>query len=135
MNHAVLSFILMSLVIFSGCSRRVAGVAGGTKGILDCQGEKVGDIQLTLYEASETAQEPVGFAVTQADGTFELYKTGATGPLWLPAGKYRCTLESVGAPVQIPKAYLKPETTPLEITWTEKEQGLNVQGPPLKVRS
>jgi len=127
----IFPWLILGLVTLTGCGQHVPAVTGGTQGILECEGQKIGDVQLTLYPGEGTATAPVGFAVTQLDGTFELYKMGATGPLWLPAGQYRCTLESVGAPVQIPSRYMKPETTPLTVDWTEGMDHLHIRGPDL----
>lgn len=124
--------ILTGIFFFPGCRDRVRSVSGGTTGVLDCGGQRLGDIQLTLHHPKGTSFRPVGFAVTRPDGTFELYAHGATGPLWLSPGKYRCTLESVGAPVQFPKPYRAPETTPLELEWAETMEQLQVNGPTVK---
>jgi hypothetical protein len=110
-----------------GCG--VRPVTGGTKGVLRSGGAPLGDIQVTVHEADGSAWRAVGFGVTAADGTFELVTNGAAGPLWLSPGEYRCTLESVGAPVQIPKVNTLPDTTPLTVTWSVGDLSLNLEIP------
>lgn len=134
MNFTFLSLFVMCILAFTGCGQRMAVVSGGTKGILVCERQRPEDIRLTFYPAEAMAAEPVGFAVTQKDGVFELYANQASGPLWLQTGKYKCTLESVGAPLQIPKAYRKPETTPLTLDWAQGTEVLEIHGPALKAQ-
>jgi hypothetical protein len=87
------------------------------------------DIQVTVHKVEAGAPEPIGFAVTTADGSFELVTNGAAGALWLPSGEYLCTLESAGAPVRIPRAYAKAETTPLKVTRTSGSDSLDLAIP------
>jgi len=130
----VFSLILAAALLFTGCRGRVRAVSGGTPGVLDCGGQYLGDIQLSLYQLKGASFLSVGFAVTRPDGTFELHTNAAAGPLWLLPGKYRCTLESVGAPVQFSQPYHAPHTTPLELEWTESMKELQIHGPSVKLR-
>lgn len=111
----------------AGCG--VGSVAGGTKGKLLADSVPLGDVQVTVHQINQGSTEPIGFAVTAPDGSFELVTNGAQGPLWLSAGEYRCTLESVGAPVLLPKQYLDADTTPLKVVWSETDSSLELKIP------
>jgi len=109
--------LLPTMLALSGCGPR--HVAGGTSGFLRAKGSPLSEIQLTVNEVDGNGWHAIGFGVSDTDGKFELVTNGAHGPLRLPSGKYRFTLESVGAPLQIPQEYTKAETTPLDIDWTK----------------
>ncbi len=104
-------------------------VAGGTKGVLKVGGEAISEIQLTVHQVEGGSTKPVGFAVTTADGSFELLKTGASGALWLTPGEYRFTIESIGAPIQFPQEFGQPESTPLKAVWSANNRELTLEGP------
>jgi uncharacterized iron-regulated membrane protein len=108
---AVQAALLLLAVGLCGCGP--SPVAGGTKGTLRAGGDLLSEVQITIHHREGVAWQPLGFAVTASDGTFELVTNRAEGPLRLAPGEYRCTLESVGAPVRVPKEYSQPETTPL----------------------
>jgi hypothetical protein len=101
-----------------GCGQQP--VRGGTGGLLSADGNPLPDVQLTVYSAA--SGEPLGFAVTDSHGAFELVRPGASGALQLDPGSYVVTLESVGAPAILPQEYLDPKSTPLTITTSEGEQ-------------
>lgn len=104
-------------------------VTGGTPGVLHAGTGTLSDIQVTVHEIDGTTSRPIGFAITDSNGEFELVTNGAQGPLLLSAGEYRCTLESAGAPVQLPIEYAKAETTPLKISWSDDTVELNLEIP------
>lgn len=104
-------------------------VAGGTTGTLRVGGELLSDIQVTVHQVEGGSTRPLGFGVTDLEGSFELVTNGAQGALWLSPGEYRCTLESAGAPVQLPKEYFKPDTTPLKISWSAGDRSLDLDVP------
>jgi hypothetical protein len=52
--------------------------------------------------------------------------------LWLPPGEYRITLESIGPPIQIPKAYTLAESTPLKASWTATDETLKLEAVTVK---
>ena len=108
-------------------------VTGGTPGTLRVGSELLSDFQVTIHQVQGTTTEPVGFGVTGADGSFQLMTNGAQGPLWLSPGKYRCTLESAGAPLVIPKQYTQAATTPLKVTWPTGEENLELDVPAFKL--
>jgi hypothetical protein len=122
----VLAIILAAL---PGCG--VKPVAGGTTGTLRIGGELLSDIQVTVHEVEGNSAHPVGFGVTDLEGSFELVTNGAHGALWLSPGEYRCTLESAGAPVQFPKEYFNADTTPLKVTWSAGDDSLDLEVPAL----
>lgn len=109
--------LFLTSVVLIGCAGRVRGVTGGTAGELHCSGAPLGDIRITIHQIDPDGTEPIGFAETRSDGAFELVTMEAAGPLKLVPGDYCYTLESVGAPISIPKEFTKPETTPMKMTW------------------
>jgi hypothetical protein len=127
---AIVSLAIIAAALV-GCGPQP--VAGGTPGVLRAGGNPVSDIQITVYEADGEAWRAMGFGVPGADGAFELVTNGAAGALWLPPGEYRCTLESVGAPVRIPKEYAQVETTPLTVSWSESDEMLTLEIPALRL--
>lgn len=122
---AGLAALLLLMVIAPGCGPRP--IVGGTKGLLRTAGKPLSDVQVTVHEVQSGATSPIGFGVTTTDGTFELVTNGAKGPLRLAPGEYRCTLESAGAPVKIPKAYAQPDTTPLKVSWSSENARLDLE--------
>lgn len=117
--------VLVVAAITSGCGPRP--VVGGTPGVLRSGGEVLAEVQVTLHRQEGTSWQYVGFADTTTDGSFELVTRGAAGPLVLPPGEYRATLESVGAPIQIPPVYTRPDSSPLAIRWSGSESKLELQ--------
>lgn len=108
--------LLICLLAVVGCG--VQPVVGGTAGELRAGDLPLGDVQVTVHRAtSDGTWQPIGFADTRSDGSFELVTPGAAGPLVLEPGEYRFTLESVGSPLRVPKPYLSAEATPLRIAW------------------
>jgi hypothetical protein len=126
-SWAVPGMLLLALAL-PGCGQQP--VTGGTGGLLSADGNPLSDVQLTVYSASG---ERLGFAVTDSEGTFELVRPGAAGPLQLEAGSYVVTLESVGAPVDLPQKYIDPESTPLTFELSERGQ-LYLNVPDLRLK-
>jgi hypothetical protein len=122
--------LVLLAITLPGCG--VRPVVGGTAGVLHVGGETPGDIQITVHHPAAGGWQPVGFGITASDGSFELVANGAEGPLVLAAGEYRCTLESVGAPIQVPKEYTDAETTPLRPSWPENGDRLELSAPAIK---
>lgn len=88
------------------------------------------DVQINVYRRTEAGTfESVGFGVPAIDGGFQLYQPGAAGPLWLLPGNYWLTLESAGAPIEIPRDYTTPETTPLRLEWSETDRLVDIEIP------
>jgi hypothetical protein len=120
---------LAMLFTVSGCGTRP--VSGGTPGVLTTDGNPIPDVQLTVYPAGSGQCE--GSAVTRSDGTFELVTPGASGPLELDAGSYVVTLESVGAPTDLPPQYLDRDSSPLKVDWADGAR-LELSVPGLKLK-
>jgi hypothetical protein len=116
------------LLVLSGCGG-AEPTTGGTQGVLHAGPASLSEIQVTIHQLQGNMFRPIGFGVPGADGGFCLVTNGATGPLVLLPGEYRCTLESVGAPVEIPAEYLKADTSPLKVTWSASDQKLDIDVP------
>ena len=128
-SHSVRSLTVLFAMI-AGCSP--GPITGGTSGVLRTDGNPLADVQITIYSTTNE-DEPLGYGVTSGDGTFELVKRDSTGPLDLEPGPYVVVLESVGAPTELPQEYLKRDSTPLKVDWTnDKTLELNVPGLTLK---
>ena len=119
--------LVIALSTFSGCGARP--VAGGTKGVLHYAGKTPSDIQVTVYQLEGGKPKPIGFGVTTNDGSFRLVTNMAAGALWLSQGDYRCTLESVGVPIRVPKEYASAETTPLKVSLSGGGESLDLEVP------
>jgi hypothetical protein len=116
--------VLIGLLTLAGCG--VHSVAGGTTGQLQIGDEPMSEIQITVYRIDGGDPEPIGMAVSNSEGEFQLLTNGAQGALWLEPGEYRFTLESIGPPIQFSREYTQPETTPLSIEWSADESVLEL---------
>lgn len=127
---------ITALASLVGCVAAMPGcglpsVSGGTPGIVTIDGQPVLDLQVVLY--SVATGEMAGFGVTGGDGRFELVSEGAKGPVTLEPGKYSATIESVGAPVELPTEYLDPQATPVQLDWREDDEiEIKLSGIPLQ---
>ncbi len=117
------------VVLMAGCGP--ASITGGTPGLLSTDGNPIPDVQVVVYSAR--SEERLGYAVTGADGSFQLIAADTSGPLELNPGSYVVTLESVGAPTDLPRTYLDQKSTPLRIDW-EAEDRLELKVPGLKLK-
>ena len=120
--------LLLVLVVAAGCGPQP--ISGGTLGMLTTDGNPIPDVQVVVYSAD--SGQRVAYAVTRPDGSFQLIAADTSGPLELDPGSYAVTLESVGAPTDLPSTYLKPESTPLRIDWNAGDR-LVVNVPGLKL--
>lgn len=118
-------FLAAAAVSVSGCGG-VQPVPGGTAGTLSFGDQIMSDIQVTVHQSDGGSWKPIGFGVTDREGWFELVSNGAQGALWLSPGEYRFTLDSAGAPVQIPQQYTRAESTPLKSSWSEQDDELEL---------
>jgi hypothetical protein len=114
----ILAVFLFTVSLLSGCSDAPAPATGGTPGTLTFGDGVTSDINITVHRSSAGSFHPIGFGLTDVEGKFILYQTGAAGPLWLDPGDYVFTLESVGPAIAFPKEYLRPQSTPLKLSWT-----------------
>lgn len=115
--------------VLAGCGSGTTSAQGGTPGKLTFGSNVSSDIRITIYHSVAGGFQELGFANTTGDGSFVLYNSGATEPLWLEPGDYVFTLESIGPPVQFPKDFLKPESTPLKVNWTSEMDSINLETP------
>ena len=122
-----LVLVLAMLLAIPSCGPRP--VTGGTPGTLRAGGEPTQEIQVTVHFMKDGTTRPIGFGVTAADGSFQLVEIAAKGPLALPPGDYRFTLESAGSPVQIPPEYAEPNTSPLTVSWSLADSRLVLELP------
>jgi hypothetical protein len=119
--------LLVLAVPLTGCGP--TPVVGGTRGTLRDASGQLSEMQITVHRSDGGAWHPIGFGVTADDGSFALVTNGAQGPLLLFPGDYRCTLESVGAPVQIPAEFATADSTPLQVTWSAGSASLDLVVP------
>ena len=117
-SKLILAVFLFTVSLLSGCSDAPAPATGGTPGTLAFGDGVTSDINITVHRSSAGSFQPIGFGLTDIEGKFILYQTGAAGPLWLDPGDYVFTLESVGPSIAFPKEYLSPQSTPLKLSWT-----------------
>ncbi|HEY3964345.1 MAG TPA: hypothetical protein VGM05_07285 [Planctomycetaceae bacterium] len=129
-------FQLLPLIIIAiaGCggSDDLGPLSGGTTGKIHNGRDPLFGIQVTVHQFDGESMEPIGVAATQLDGSFELVTMDGTEACQLPAGEYRCTLASVGAPFSIPRELAEPDTTPLKIVLSGDEETIDLDLPQLK---
>ena len=115
--------IVVCAVAAAGCG---PSLDGGTRGVLESDGNPLIDFRVTAVSGGGVA---VASAATRAGGRFALVAPDASGPVTLPAGSYRFTVESVGSEAKVPAAYRSADSTPLVVDWPgEGELSLNVPG-------
>ncbi|MEI8022168.1 MAG: hypothetical protein WCH39_28420 [Schlesneria sp.] len=129
-----LTLIPLLLAAIVGCGRveTVPDTSGGTTGKIHNGREPLVGIQVTVYQVDGDSTEPIGVAASRLDGSFELATMDGTCACQLPAGEFRCTLESAGAPIAIPTVFAKPETTPLKIVLSKEDEAIDLKVPQLK---
>ena len=125
----ILTIFLFSVSLLTGCSDAPALATGGTPGTLTFGDGVTSDINITVHRDSAGSFQPIGFGLTDVDGKFILYQTGAAGPLWLEPGDHVFTLESVGPSIKFPKEYLSPQSTPLKLNWTAESKSADLSVP------
>ncbi len=130
-----LTLIPLLLAAIIGCGRveTVPDTSGGTSGKIHNGREPLVGIQVTLHQVDGDSTEPIGVAASRLDGSFELATMDGTCACQLPAGEYRCTLESAGAPITIPTEFTRPETTPLKIELSKDDEAIDLKVPQLKI--
>lgn len=126
MFSALLACLLCCL---SGCGSAPAVSREGSHGLLTFGPQTLGDICVVVHRKEGTGFQQQGFGTTDQAGFFHLLKDGGQEPLVLEPGDYSFTLESVGPQIVFPAPYLKPETSPLCVTWTAEMTSLDLQAP------
>ena len=120
---------MLLLCLITGCEE-ARPIRGGTSGILHAGTVPLGDIQVTVFRTDSDTNAGIGFAVTKADGRFELLHRDAAGPLHLDPGRYRVAVESVGpVPMKFPPEYQSGEKSPLVIDWNPERQRIDLDVP------
>lgn len=79
--------------------------------MLTTDGHPLSQVELTVYKDDPFSGEILGFGAVCSDGTFELIDASRSEKLLLEPGKYRFTIESVGAEITVPKKYGDPKET------------------------
>ncbi|MEX1041740.1 MAG: hypothetical protein WDZ51_13960 [Pirellulaceae bacterium] len=104
-------------------------IPGGTPGRIHIDGIPLREVQVTMYD-SKAGGNVVGFGISDSEGRFELREPETLEGVWLPAGHYRFTLESVGEIyMQWPAKFTQADTSPLEIEWTGGEGRIELDVP------
>ena len=124
--------LVLMAAVMPGCGSQA--VTGGTKGVIHAGSALMGEFQVTVHQVEGSTTKPIGFGVTGSNGEFELVTNGAKGPLRLSPGEYRCTLESIGAPVVVPLEFTKADTTPLKVSWAASDKKLDLEIPTPQLR-
>jgi hypothetical protein len=118
--------ILVVLIgLSTGCAERP--VKDGTQGVLRFNDEPVANIRVTINRIDPKGVKPVGYGVTEADGTFQLVTHAGRAGVKLTPGNYCCTLKSMGGSIRIPNHYAEVNTTPLKVSWLETDTSLNLK--------
>ncbi|MCH9653674.1 MAG: PepSY domain-containing protein [Planctomycetes bacterium] len=105
------AFLLLSM---SGCGANL--LEQGTEATVTVAGEPIIDVRVTVFLMQDGQPVELGSAVSREEGKLKFIQPKAAGPLVLGPGDYRFTVETVGAPLVIPKEYRAPATTPLQVT-------------------
>lgn len=125
-----LSVVLLCLLCcLSGCGSTPSVSREGSNGLLTFGAQTLGDICVVVHRKEGTGFQQQGFGTTDRAGFFHLLRDGGQEPLVLEPGDYSFTLESVGPQIVFPAPYLKPETSPLKVTWTAELTTLDLQAP------
>ncbi|HEY1066849.1 MAG TPA: hypothetical protein VGE52_12090 [Pirellulales bacterium] len=121
---------LTALGGIAGCRRGPKPVEGGTRGVVRAGAVPLREVRVTVYPQADATATELGHAVTAPDGSFALVKPQAAGPLFLPPGEYRITLESVGAePLRFSPAIGDRRKSPLVVTHRDETALLDVNAP------
>lgn len=128
-GRAWTAWVAAGVLLIAGCGP--GPTKGGTAGRILAGGQPLSEVQVTVHRIEAGTSQPLGFGVPRADGSFQLVTTDASGPLLLAPGEYRCTIESIGAPVAIPATYQSADATPLHVQWSSDSRELTLEVPAL----
>lgn len=116
--------LALLLLALCGCGQASSPMTG-TAGQVLLNGFGFGDIQVNVFG---DADERLAFGVSDSTGSFRLLTPDASRAVHLEPGKYRLTVESVGAvPVPIPAPLAQPDKTPLVREWSGSAEALRVE--------
>ena len=115
----------LCVALLWGCGERP--LKDGTTGVLRYHEQQPGHIRVTVNHLEKNVVKAIGYGVTADDGTFRLVTNSGRAALKLAPGEYCCTLKSIGAQVRIPNEYAQVNTTPLRVTWSGNENGLDLE--------
>lgn len=107
-------------------------IAGGTAGLLHTDGQPLSDVLVSVYRDGDSDFKPLGIAITDSDGRFNLRTREPAAPLSLDSGTYRFTVESVGEVYLIwPSEFADRVKTPLKqsISSHDEEVAIHVPRP------
>ncbi len=122
LNAAIVAACLM------GCSSPAIS-RDGSSGSLQFGADTLSDICVVVHKKDGSSFQGAGFGTTDHNGSFHLVNNGGQEALVLEPGDYCFTLESLGPQIVFPADYLKPETTPLKVTWTTDMKSLDLKVP------
>lgn len=121
------------LTLLLGCGP-APSIPGGTSGLLHADGTPLKEVRVTLFAAKDDSTQSIAFAVTDAEGAFQLREEATLEGVWLEPGEYRVTLESAGEFRMIwPREYTSPQQTPLKVAWTAEQTQLELHVPTPKI--
>ncbi len=123
MRYLLMIVCLASSVQMEGCGGP-REIPGGTPGVIRIDGKGITDVQVSAYRRTQDQSfELVGIGISRRDGAFELRKPDTLEAVWLEAGEYRFTIESIGE-VNLPwrPEFRNPEKTPLRHKTTGHSQ-------------
>jgi hypothetical protein len=109
----------------AGCGERP--IKEGTQGVLRFNEEPVANIRVTVNRVDPKGIRAVGYGLTEADGTFRLVTHAGRAGVKLTPGNYCCTLKSMGASIRIPNHYAEVNTTPLKVSWSDRDTSMNLE--------
>ena len=101
----------------------------GSLGTLTFGTKVLSDMCVVVHRKDGSVFQQLGFGTTDHSGSFCLLLAGGQDPLVLEPGEYYFTLESLGPEIVFPAPYLKPERSPLKVTWTAEMTSLDLQAP------
>ena len=128
-HHRFAVVIGLACLASGGCGQPPE-LPGGTRGIVHTNDVPLAEISIVVYSVGQTDGEPVAFAISGADGMFELREPGTLRAVWLPQGDYAITIEAAGeVPLHWPAEYRNRNKTPLRESWDGGDQVLDLNVP------
>jgi len=130
MNRFLTLMCSMVALIATGCNQTTT-VKGGTSGSLHAGNIAAADFEIKVYNPSGLTS--IGLGTTGPDGKFSLVEPNAAGPLLLPPGDFRFTLEYFGPEaVKIDKIYADVTKTLLTVKRLSETETIELVIPAFK---